>query len=139
LDGKIAGRSLEIIADIDLGSASAVTLKLRASANGARAVAIRYEPATRTLSAAGRAPVVLPPAAGGDLKLHVFLDRGALDVYAANGAVTLCSFVPGLQPGDERGQIVAEGGTARIRQLGAYTMRPAMFDLGPFGSAVARK
>lgn len=132
LGGQISGQSLELIADIDPGTASSVTLKLRVSQDGSRSVAIRYEPATRTLFTQGRDPVVLPASRSNALKLHLFVDRGALDVYAAGGAVTQCAFFPDAQPGDVGFQVAAQGGTARITRMDSYTMKPAAFDLSHF-------
>lgn len=132
MPGQISGKSLEIALDISPGTASVITLHLRASADGARSVALRYEVATRTLSVPGRAPAVLPASAGPDLTLHVFLDNGALDVYAAGGLVTLASFLPEIPSGDTGVQISADGGTAVIKSLDLYEMKPAVFDATRF-------
>ena len=132
LTAQAGGDSLEILVDIDPGTATDITFKLRASADGARSITLRYDPATRTLFTQGREPVVLAAASGNDLKLHLFLDKGALDVYAADGAVTQAGFFADARPGDNGLQIAATGGAARIKQLDIYAMKPATFDNARF-------
>jgi len=128
LSGQVTGDSFEMIADIDPGTATSVAFKLRASADGKRAVTVRYEPATRTLFMQDKPPVVLPES-GNNLKLRLFVDKGALDIYTADGAVTLAGFFPDAQTGDTGIQIVTEGGTANIKQMDIYSMKSAEFDM----------
>lgn len=117
------GDLLEVVADLDPGQASSVGLKWGAATVG-------YDPRTRTLSTTGREPVVLPESTGKDLKLHVFLDRTVVDVYAGDGAVTQTTQIAHDKLGGL--ELFAEGGIATIRSLSVYTLKPARFDLSHF-------
>ena len=139
ITGQISGKSLEMIADIDPGKSSSIMIHLRASADGSRSVALRYDTATRTLSVPGRAPVVLPGGDSSDLKLRLFLDNGALDVYAEEGLVTLASFLPDIPPSDTGIRISAVGGMAEIKSLDLYEMKPATFDNSLLNALTAAK
>ncbi len=131
LTRQISGKSLELVTDIDPGTASSVTIHLRARADGTQSVALKYDVASRTLSVPGRDPSVLPSSVS-DLTLHIFLDNGALDVYAADGAVTLASFLPDVPESDTGVRISTEGGAATIKTLDIYEMKPAVIDNSRF-------
>jgi beta-fructofuranosidase len=128
LSGQISGKSLELIADIAPGAASSVTVHLRTSADGSQSLPIRYDVATRTLHVPGRRDAVLPASMGPNLKLHVFLDNGALDVYAADGAVVLDAFHSDVPAANLGVRLTVEGGAATVKTLDIYSMKPAVMD-----------
>jgi beta-fructofuranosidase len=129
LSDRIQGDRLELIADIDPGQAKKIHLRLQASKDGKRAVTITYDPQTQTLQTPNRTPIPLD--AGNRLKLHLFLDKSALDVYA-NGGKSTQSTPLQSHPGDKGLQITTEGGPAKIRSLKVYTLRAARMDTTNF-------
>ncbi|AIE86119.1 glycoside hydrolase family 32 protein [Fimbriimonas ginsengisoli] len=113
---KIEGTQLEVLLDIEPGTAETISIHL----GGADIV---YRCQQQELLTPGRTPVRLEK-----LKLHLFLDHGALDLYSADGAVTQCAIIPSAQGL----AISATGGVAKLRSLMVYTMKPATFDLSKF-------
>lgn len=131
LSSRAGGKALEIVAEIDPGRASALVLRLAASADGRRATTLSYDPKNRTLFTPGRPPVTLRATKNGHLKLRLFLDRSVLDVYADGGATTQISSLP-LHAEDVGLSLTAEGGPARIVTMSLFSLRPAAFDLERF-------
>ena len=121
--GKLAGErplpegaTMEIQITIEPGTASRVGLRFRSGA-----LTLAYDPSTHRLSA-GDVSTILPPASvAKGLKLRTFLDRTVLDVYAADGAVSLVAKI-----GTARGEtnaIFAEGGEATLKDVAVYSIR----------------
>ena len=76
---RVRGNTLEIIAEFERGDAESFGLKVFRSADGKRAVSIGFD--GKHLEVAGtKAPLELRPDEA--LRLHVFLDRSVLEVYA---------------------------------------------------------
>ncbi|HWD39101.1 MAG TPA: glycoside hydrolase family 32 protein [Fimbriimonas sp.] len=115
LTDKTEGDLWELIADIDPGSSTRISIKIGASE-------ISYDPSTRTLQAPGRPPLHLPGT--GNLKLHVFLDRVSLDLYAADGLLTTSSQI---DP-DNKGLEISSSGAATAKSIDLYTIGPLNFD-----------
>ena len=110
----IAGDALEMELTLDPGTATRVGVRL-----GGFEVA--YEPASRTLSAGGHTATLAPSAVAKGVRLRLFLDRIALDVYAADGAATLVAHRDHVVP-DARTALFAEGGAARGRNVVAWNL-----------------
>jgi beta-fructofuranosidase len=121
LGAQAEGHQLELVVDVDSGDAT--TLRFRIGTAD-----IVFDARERRLQVPGRSPISLPK---GPVKLHVFLDRSALDVYADGGRATRCVSLPPGQ-GTPRVSLAAEGGTARIRSLQLFSLRGAKFDLTAF-------
>jgi beta-fructofuranosidase len=66
---------------------------------------------------------------GKTLRLRVFLDRCVAEVYANDGEAAIFVNVPA---GANSLEAFAEGGTARLQSLKAWTLRPAAFSLDKF-------
>jgi sucrose-6-phosphate hydrolase SacC (GH32 family) len=131
LTSRISGTDLEIDARITPGTATEVGIRLRVSADGTRAVVIRYTPATHVLSAPGfKDMVVAQDPASGALDLHIYLDRALLDIYGNGGRVSETGApVPASAPGDVGVQLYATGGTATLDSVAIYRLNAAKFDL----------
>ena len=112
------GEALEIEATVEPGEATRVGLRLRSGA-----FTVAYDPATRTLTANDRSVILPASAVKKEVKLRIFLDRTALDVYAADGAASLIGNV-GTATGNANA-FFAEGGTAKIRDVKVYAIRAA--------------
>ncbi len=131
LSSRVDGQALEIVAEIDPGTASSIVFRTNGSADGSRGPVVSYEPKSRTLWTPGRFPVVLRASKDGRLKLRLFVDRSVLDVYADGGATTQSSSLP-FHAGDRGLSLMAEGGEAKIVSLSVSTMKPAEFDMSRF-------
>ena len=120
VEGDLAlpeGEVLEIEATVEPGEASRVGLRLRSGA-----FTVLYDPATRRLSANDRSVILPEGAVKKGLKLRLFLDRTALDVYAADGAASLVATV---QTATGRENVLfAEGGKAKFGNVKAYALHP---------------
>ena len=83
---------------------------------------VAYEPATRTLSAGGHSVVLASSAVAKGVRLRLFLDRVALDVYAADGAATLVAHREHVAPASNT-SLFSEGGEAWVRGMSVWTLR----------------
>jgi sucrose-6-phosphate hydrolase SacC (GH32 family) len=70
---------------------------------------------------------------GRDKKLHlrVFLDKRLMEVYANDGAGAMLIALAG-EPADQGVELLARNGTATLRSLQAWNMKPATFSLEHF-------
>ncbi len=125
LDG-VKGDTLELVAEIEPGDARRCGLRVRHSADGKQAVTIAYD--GKQLDVAGvKAPLTLGPDTK-TLRLHVFLDRSVLEVYAGQSVcVTAVIDAAAENVGVEA---FAEDGTATLRSLEAWPLRSIWAD-GP--------
>jgi beta-fructofuranosidase len=132
VDG-ISGDAFEIEATFELATASAVSLAVRYSPDGAHQTRIVYDRPRGYLSIdrsrssqapsveadVRGCPLVLGP--GEPLQLHVFLDRSVLEVFA-NDRVCLSSRIYPIDNGSIQIQVASEGAPARVHSLTAWTM-----------------
>lgn len=112
----LMGNTMEMELTLDPGKASRCGLRLGG-------FEIAYDPATLTLSAGGRSTTLTSAMVAKGLRLHLFLDRSALDVYAADGAATLVAQRDHAQPNAEAA-FFADGGEAHVRGLTTWTLSP---------------
>ena len=137
----VRGDCLEMVAEIDPGSAREVGVKLRRSPGGEEETVVRYdrheatlgvdttrsslEPDTgRTVSAA---PLGLKP--GEPLRLHLFLDRSTLEVFANRRACASDRLYPTREDSLGAG-LFALGGRARLANLKVWGRRSVFFPQG---------
>ena len=117
----------EIVAEVDMGTASEIVFDLRVG-NG-QITSVKYNALSGLLtldrSAAGKNPVDWFPGAytkpvklgNGKLRLHMFLDWSSLEVFC-DGAVGTMLIYP--DPGSVGMSLRASGGTATIERLDVY-------------------
>ena len=134
----VQGDCLEMVAEIDPGSAREVGLQLRRSPGGEEETAVRYdrgeavlgvdttksslEPDTgRTVSAA---PLDLKP--GEPLRLHLFLDRSTLEVFANRRTCASDRLYPAREDSLGAG-LFALGGRARLESLKVWRRSSIFF------------
>ncbi len=117
----IAGDCLEL--EADFSSTSAVQMGLRA-----RGVEIAFNPGGGHLSV-GSVRTFL--ARDKNLKLRVFLDKRAIEVYANQGSAAVFTTVD-APPGRMDIEAFASGGAARLNSLQAWPLKPARFSLEGF-------
>lgn len=115
-DNPLAGLSgdlFDIRADVDLGEAAAIGIKVRG-------VDVEYSVKDKTLSALGR-PAPLEPTHH-RITLQALVDRTSLEVYGNEGRVALSScFLP--RPDQQGVEIYAVGGPAKIVSLHVSPLR----------------
>jgi beta-fructofuranosidase len=126
---QVRGDLLEFIAEFEPGDAAAFGLKVRRSDDGNRAVTIRYDGGRLEVDGErglfneqeGLGPFELQ-ADEQTLRLHVFLDKGVIEVYANRRACYSRPIDAG--PEDLGVEAFAEGGLATLRSLDAWEMKP---------------
>ena len=119
---EVRGDALEIHARLEAGDAKAFGLQLRRSDDGNRSVAIRCE--GNQLEVAGRKFTLLGENAGQTLDLRIFLDRICLEIFINGGRQTFTQTITPPET-DQRIGLFAEGGTARLVSLEAWTIQDA--------------
>lgn len=117
---QIKGDTLEIMAEIALGDAKTVGLRVRCAAAGEGGVAITFDGQT-LIVAETKIPFVLNENET-TLKLHLFLDKSVLELFVNDGrkAVTTIIYPPTEDLGIE---VVATGGRARLNKLDIWEMQ----------------
>ncbi len=116
-----AGDAIEIVADLERGSAARVALRVRCSADGTRAVEIGFD--GEKLDVAGVSVPLKLAESEKALKLRVFLDRSVLEVYAADGRECITR-VLGAKPEDQGLELRASGGKATARKVEIWRLKP---------------
>lgn len=121
---NVRGDALEIDAEFEPGTAKAFGLRLRVSSDGAQAVHVNYD--GETLSAAGVQAKLRLPEDQKLLRLHIFIDRSVMEIYA-NGRACLTKVIyPSEQ--DLGVAAFASDGTAMVRSLKAWKLKSSAMD-----------
>lgn len=119
---------VEIELEVDLAAGDAERVELRVHDTGAMATTVAYDDLTQTLALdlgsrglQGRG-VRYAPFAGEALALRVFVDQGSVEVFAADGAVSLSSLsFPSAGP--RAVALGTVGGAASIRRCVVHRLR----------------
>lgn len=130
----VKGDSLELIAVFDVEQSAGDAdfgLLLRCSEDGKEYTKVVYSAAERKLSVdrthagageAGVSEVQLAPLADGRVKLHLFLDRSSVELFANDGMKTVTNRI--YPAADSVGiKLFAEKGAARLESLDAWQLR----------------
>jgi beta-fructofuranosidase len=128
LGEKLALDTLEIEADFEVESADAVGLRLRCSSDGKAGAVVKYNARSGAFSI-GSASTLFGREK--NVRLRVFLDKRVVEAYINDGAAAIFTTV-NAAPKDLGIEAFAAGGTARLRSLTAWPLRPAGFDLARF-------
>lgn len=123
----IAGDRMEISALIAPATSASCGLRVRCSANGAGGVAIRYGQGKLLVEGVKASPAELPLTPGQPLQLRIFLDGGALEVFANDGVVAETRVMK-VDPADLNVEFFADGGEARLLGLDAWTLDKIKID-----------
>ena len=124
----LSGELLEIIADFEPSDAAAFGLRVRRSDDGSRAVTIRYDSEGLEVDGErglfseqepGLGPFTLKEGEK-TLRLHVFLDKGVIEVYANRRACFSHPIYPGAR--DMGVEVFAEEGSVTVKSLDAWEM-----------------
>ncbi len=132
---NVRGNCLEIIAEFEPGTAETVGLKVLCSPDGKEETWITYSPQTGQLAIdRSRSSISedvhrnmnsgeMRLAEDETLKLHVFLDRSVIEIFA-NGRASLSSRVYPSRSDSVHTKLFARGGNANLRTLDAWVMQP---------------
>lgn len=127
------GAALEIVAECDLGDASAIGLKVRCSPDGTEETVIFYDHEVGRLvvdrSRSSLEPGEGEPVVGGSfalrageaLKLQIFVDASVLEVFT-NGRACLCTRIYPSRPDSLGLALFARGGGASVLSLDIWRM-----------------
>lgn len=137
--GGVSGDRLELILTLDPGDAAEVWLSVLRSPDGVEETRIVYDHASRevwvdrerstldTVPSRARRGAPVVPNADGSLGLRVFVDGSVIEIYAADGS-SLTSRVYPTRTDSVGVGVGARGGTARVRDVNAWTMQPIWTD-----------
>lgn len=115
----LGGDTLEVQLQLELLDAQVVELQVRLSADGQRAIPIRYD--GHTLHVAGTA-VSLPAPAPRLLDLQLFVDKSVLELFACEGRIAVTRVIDAAME-DLDLALVAQTGAARLVALNVWTLR----------------
>ncbi len=125
----VEGNSLEVLAEFEVGRDAEFGLSVLRSEDGAQETRVVYDEASGRLTIdwersgaveSGRRSAPLPVGPGGRLKLHVFVDRSSVEVFADGGRAVLSARVfP-----DPASRGVAVIGADRMLSLDAWRLAP---------------
>lgn len=114
----LSGDALEIVATFKPGRAKRFGVKVRASADGKRALPIWFDTDSRSFGAANRRQVSdLKP--GRTVEMRIFVDRSIVEVYVNGNAITKVAYI---DPNARGVDVFAEGGQCTLVSLDAWTM-----------------
>ena len=135
---EVRGDCLEILGELEPGDTEEVGIKVRCSADGSEETVIAYSREDASLelraarsslspdvSEAGRLPqrsaLTLPP--GAPLRLHLFLDRSVVEVFA-NDRLCLTKRIYPSRNDSLGAALFARGGSATCRSMDVWRMAP---------------
>lgn len=139
---------LEVQAELELGNAQKCGLELRRSADGASGMRVSFDGNQVVVESIGpdiligpnkiqewwalKNVIPLQQPTSGKVKLHVFLDRGLLEVFV-NDQITFERSIEHLPLQNAGVACFASGGTATVRALDLWTINPISVKYYPFG------
>lgn len=118
---------LEITAEIEVQKASRVVMELARAAGDIKPVTVEFAVNAGRLTCNGKSGWFKLPTGENCLRLHIYLDRTVLEVYANNRAVitTVLDSIPLVPYPDQmrfRLSLLSRGGNARIAALNAWEL-----------------
>jgi beta-fructofuranosidase len=113
------GDTLEVLVELEPGTAKAAGLKLRSSDDGEKAIVLRYD--GRILDVAGTPVPLTLDDKQRTLTLHVFLDKSVMEVFVNGGRECVTRVIyPGQ---DALGiEVFADGGAATARSVEVWQL-----------------
>jgi beta-fructofuranosidase len=126
----IAGDTLEIVGDIDMGDAEDAGIHLLAAADGGEHTAITYNRARNRLSVGTpsgeeKGNLTLSPAEA--LRLNIFVDCSVIEVFA-NGRACVTGRAYPVSTESRSVFAFAKGGAAKLRSMQVFEMKPISAD-----------
>ena len=130
----VQGDSLEIVAEFELAGDAEFGLRLRCSPDGQEQTRIVYRSAQGQLVVERDESSVSPDversecmatvelAAGEPLRLHIFLDRSVLEVFANGGQTCLTTRIYPLRPDSLGLGLMLRSGQAKLRSMDVWVL-----------------
>jgi beta-fructofuranosidase len=118
---EVQGNSLEILAEIEPANADAAGIEVLRSPDGEEKTVILFDNVHLRLEVGDQTGdfQILP---GEDtLKLHIFVDRSVIEVYANNREALVCRAYP-KRPDSLGVRLITQGETARFRKVDVWTV-----------------
>lgn len=112
------GDALEIEAKFESGDAKSVGLEIRRTADSSKPISIRHDGRRLTVG-----DVEVPfsiPSGETTLRLHVFLDKSVMEVFANDRACVTRV----IDAGEGDVAAIASGGQAKLKSIDVWTMKP---------------
>lgn len=120
---EIYGDRLEIIAEFEVCDTGRFGVRVRCSPDGEEDTRVSYGRETGRISVGQSESVSLPWIASGEtVRLHIFVDRSVIEVFADNGRVCLAESVYPTRPDSLGIGLFAHGGRARLRSMEVWEL-----------------
>jgi sucrose-6-phosphate hydrolase SacC (GH32 family) len=110
---QVSGQLLEIVSEIELGTASEVGFNLRGNP-------LIYNVRDKTLSCKDKSVEVRP--SDGKIRLHLFVDRTTIEIFPNDGRMPIFLCFP-LDTDNESLEVFARGGQANIQNLKVWKLK----------------
>lgn len=128
----VRGRTLEIIADIDAGTAQRFGLEVHLGEGDKTRIVYNVEQSqfftSRSASAAGAGMGTFNPAFGaplileeGRLHLRIYVDESSVEIFTGDGSLAMTSQIFG-NPTNESVGLFADGGSIKVNHLEIYAL-----------------
>jgi beta-fructofuranosidase len=126
-DGRVTlqgvrGQQLEIVAEVEPGTARRCSLSVASSERGEGGIEIAIVGEGRRRIEVDGVPG--PVLSGPTVDLRVFVDRSFVEVFADDGRVCCGRRMASYDPGNDRVVFSAQGGSARIASLDSWHLAP---------------
>jgi beta-fructofuranosidase len=119
---EIKSDCLEIIAELEPGNAASFGIELRRSPGGEEKTNVCYDAATMVLSSGDRGGGFQLLPGEETLKLHIFMDKSVVEVYANSRECITLRVYP--KRADSLGMsLFAHGGAVKVRSLDVWEMK----------------
>lgn len=124
-DGGVSGAELEVVAEFERWNAAEFGLRLRMSGDGEALVGYSVEAGELFVDLGEQGRLATPlPIEGEMSKLHVFIDRGVVEVFGGEGEAAITALLD-PNPVCEALAIYAQGGSVRVTGMDAWRLSPA--------------
>jgi sucrose-6-phosphate hydrolase SacC (GH32 family) len=132
----IQGDTLEIVAEIEVEDDAEFGLRLRCSPDGQEQTRIVYQAAKGQIVIERENSSVSPDVERGErtapvelvggkpLKLHIFVDRSVIEIFANGGRTCLATRIYPLRPDSLGMGLFARTGTAKLKSMDIWTLKP---------------
>jgi fructan beta-fructosidase len=121
-DSGVSGAELEVVAEFERGSAAEFGLRLRLSGNGEAIVGYSVGAGELFVDRCEQGRLATPlPIEGKLMELHVFIDRGVVEVFGGEGEVVITALLD-PNPVCEELQLYAQGGDARLAKMDIWKL-----------------
>jgi fructan beta-fructosidase len=121
-DSGVSGAEFEVVAEFEQGSAAEFGLRLRLSGDSEAAIGYSVEAGELFVERGERGRLATPlPIAGELVKLHIFIDRGVVEVFGGEGVAVITALLD-PNPVCKAFELYAQGGDARLAEMDVWRL-----------------